>query len=85
MSLRINYEMNKHEIKNCPRCGSQFECKPGNITQCQCFTIPLTLNEQAYIKEMYEDCLCVDCLKELKRLSREKEILNYYSKLKNVE
>lgn len=74
--------MSKHEIKSCPRCGIEFECKPGNITQCQCFTVNLTLDQQTYIKSQYEDCLCVSCLKELKILHREKEILQYYSNLK---
>ena len=72
----------KHELKYCPRCNSKFECKPGNVTQCQCFSVVLTLDEQVFIKELYEDCLCVACLKELKKLHHEKEVLGYYSKLR---
>jgi len=62
--------MSSHEIKYCPRCLKPFECKPGNITQCQCFEVKLTSKELEFIKEMYDDCLCVDCLKELQNRFR---------------
>ncbi|HMU46658.1 MAG TPA: cysteine-rich CWC family protein [Chitinophagaceae bacterium] len=66
-----------HEIKSCERCSSQFECKPGNITQCQCFGIKLTIEQKAYIEQRYSDCLCKNCLKTLQNeveLFREKFI-----------
>jgi hypothetical protein len=55
-----------HEAKTCPRCGQAFECKPGNITQCQCFGLALTEKESGFIAERYNDCLCRDCLVQLK-------------------
>jgi len=55
-----------HENKLCPRCSNTFECKPGNITQCKCYGIALTIEEKVFIEERYEDCLCISCLKELK-------------------
>ena len=58
--------MCKHEEKQCPRCGVSFECKPGTITQCQCFGISFTHAEKAQIEEVYTDCLCRNCLIELK-------------------
>ena len=58
--------MSLHETKYCPRCGEEFECKPGNITQCQCFTVNLTKQEMQLIRELYDDCLCRQCLIELK-------------------
>lgn len=58
--------MNLHETKNCPRCGKTFECKPGNITQCQCFGMELTIEEKAFIEQRYNDCLCRSCLEQLK-------------------
>jgi hypothetical protein len=66
-----------HEIKTCPRCNSSFECKPGNITQCQCFGLKFTEGEKAFIEERYHDCLCKSCLLQLKNqveLFREKFI-----------
>jgi hypothetical protein len=57
--------MSKHEEKHCPRCHLVFECKPGNITQCQCSAIQLTVEETAFIEAKYDDCLCINCLGEL--------------------
>ncbi|MEK7225877.1 MAG: cysteine-rich CWC family protein [Bacteroidota bacterium] len=51
-----------HETKKCPRCGYAFECKPGNITQCQCYTVALSQEQRSYIEQRYSDCLCRDCL-----------------------
>lgn len=57
--------MNKHETKTCPRCGAGFICKPGNITQCQCFTTSLLMEQKAYLQLRYADCLCKKCLEHL--------------------
>ena len=57
--------MDKHETKNCARCKKTFECKPGNITQCQCYGIELSEEQRAYIELRYNDCLCRDCLQYL--------------------
>ncbi|HEX7904928.1 MAG TPA: cysteine-rich CWC family protein [Chitinophagaceae bacterium] len=58
--------MCQHEIKNCPRCNKAFECKPGNITHCQCYGLTLTIEQKAFIEERYTDCLCSNCLLQLK-------------------
>jgi hypothetical protein len=55
-----------HEQKTCPRCGTPFECKVGTIAQCHCSAIPLNPEERAFIEERYHDCLCRNCLLELK-------------------
>lgn len=57
--------MCQHETKSCPRCNTVFECKPGNITQCQCYAIKLTGEQRAYIEQRYSDCLCKNCLEYL--------------------
>lgn len=54
-----------HEQKNCPRCNKAFECKVGDITNCQCNGITIPLEERNFIEERYNDCLCAGCLKEL--------------------
>lgn len=58
--------MCQHEHKQCPRCSKSFECKVGSITECQCYNVPLTNEEKVFIEERYADCLCRDCLFELK-------------------
>ncbi len=58
--------MCEHETKYCPRCRTRFECKVGSILLCQCTSVSLTEAESNYLHEKYEDCLCTDCMKELK-------------------
>jgi hypothetical protein len=60
--------MCKHEEKKCPRCNISFECKPGNIGQCQCFGIALSSEEKVFIAEMYNDCLCTRCLHQFSQI-----------------
>jgi hypothetical protein len=55
-----------HEQKNCPRCQKVFECKAGDVANCQCAGISLTLEERAFIEDRYSDCLCINCLSEMK-------------------
>jgi hypothetical protein len=54
--------MCQHETKTCQRCTTAFECKPGSITQCQCFDVQLTTEQRAYLEQKYTDCLCRKCL-----------------------
>lgn len=65
--------MYKHEEKICPRCNQKFECKVGSILLCQCTMVKLNEAERDYIREIYNDCLCADCMKKLKT--------EYYSSL----
>jgi hypothetical protein len=55
-----------HETKNCQRCNIVFECKPGSITQCQCFEVALSAEQRAYLEQRYNDCLCKNCLLHIK-------------------
>ncbi len=59
--------MCKHEDKYCPRCNRLFECKAGNISQCQCNDIQLSPAAKKLIEEQYNDCLCASCLLELSK------------------
>lgn len=58
--------MPHHENKTCIRCNKNFECKVGNVLECQCNQIQLSYNEKAFIENKYTDCLCIDCLHILK-------------------
>lgn len=53
-------------IKYCSRCKAVFECNTGNVEQCQCYTIQLTAKESEYLAKQYKDCLCPNCLKEIR-------------------
>jgi hypothetical protein len=55
-----------HESKACQRCNTSFECKPGSVTQCQCFEVVLSAEQRAYPEHRYSDCLCPKCLVQLK-------------------
>jgi hypothetical protein len=54
--------MCQHETKHCGRCNTPFECKVGNISQCQCSGIQLTDDAKTFISANYSDCLCRNCL-----------------------
>ena len=58
--------MYKHEDKVCGRCGVIFECKVGNITQCQCYGIALNNEEHQYMSKQFTDCICINCIKALR-------------------
>jgi hypothetical protein len=59
--------MCKHEEKYCPRCHAAFECRVGDVAQCQCSGIGLSPAEREFIADRYRDCLCRKCLLELKQ------------------
>ena len=54
--------MCQHEIKQCPRCNIDFECKTNNVLQCQCAEISLSEKQRSRIASEYSDCLCAECL-----------------------
>jgi hypothetical protein len=58
-----------HENKTCPRCQQPFECKVGDISHCQCSGLVLTPEEKIFLEARYNDCLCINCLRELKNKS----------------
>lgn len=67
--------MSSHESRGCPRCGKPFECKPANISQCQCFGIVISAELREFMEKRYTDCLCRECLEHLQvelNLFREK-------------
>ena len=58
--------MPAHEPKICPRCAKEFVCRVGDIANCDCSTITLTIEERAFIEDRYQDCLCLNCMRDLK-------------------
>lgn len=59
--------MCKHEEKNCLRCNSSFECKVGDISNCQCYAVKLSDKERDYIGAQFSDCLCAGCMETMKK------------------
>lgn len=76
--------MFKHEEKICPRCNEKFECKVGSILLCQCTTVKLNEAEKDYINEKYSDCLCADCMKELRAEYHNNKLKNKIKKLLGI-
>lgn len=57
-----------HEQQNCPRCGTSFECRVGDVTNCQCYGIQLSAEAEAYVQQHYPGaCLCRTCLQQLQQ------------------
>jgi hypothetical protein len=59
--------MPHHEEQICPRCHARFECKVGSINLCQCQTVSLNTAEADYVRKQFDDCLCANCLLEIKK------------------
>jgi hypothetical protein len=55
----------QQEAKRCERCGLHFDCRPENIRHCQCYGIELSDAARQTIAELYQDCLCRNCLLEI--------------------
>lgn len=53
--------------KNCQRCSTYFICNADDIVNCQCYSFRLEKEESDYIQLKYSDCLCGNCLDDLKK------------------
>lgn len=52
--------------KTCGHCHASFSCKVNDISHCDCQSVKLSQNELAFIKLNYTDCLCPNCLGNVK-------------------
>lgn len=57
--------MQDNEIVSCPKCRAEFECKVGTLALCHCSQLPLSQEQQKYIAERWQGCLCHNCLLEI--------------------
>ena len=64
-SIRSNESTHKHEIRVCKRCGSRFECRVGDVSNCQCANISLSDATRKFLDNTYFGCLCANCLTEI--------------------
>lgn len=60
--------ISKHEPKSCPRCEAIFECKVGDVANCQCSEVALNAYTKTFLSKTQYDCLCKKCLVELQNL-----------------
>ena len=49
----------------CESCGEEFFCGV-NVGECWCFAVEVKTETLAGLREDFENCLCEDCLKEIK-------------------
>lgn len=49
--------------KRCERCGRVFSC---GLSRCWCSTVHLTEEQYQWIARHYVECLCPDCLEEVR-------------------
>lgn len=59
---------------NCPRCGKPFICHEEDPEHCQCAQITLNDEDRTKLKQLYTDCLCIDCLRALKETWHKKPV-----------
>ncbi len=52
--------------KSCSRCQREFVCNPDDILNCDCHKIHLSLEETQFVASQFNDCICNNCLLELK-------------------
>ncbi len=55
-------------MKSCPRCSRDFECRNDDIFNCACISIPLFKKELDWLAANYDDCLCINCLEEIREM-----------------
>lgn len=57
--------MPKQEEKYCPKCNASFECRAGDVVNCQCGAVQLGAETIAFLSQTYFDCLCKNCLSKI--------------------
>jgi len=50
---------------HCPRCGGAFHCGVNDPAPCACTTVKLDAATLAALRQHYQGCLCLDCLRFL--------------------
>lgn len=59
--------MESHKNKRCERCNSNFECLVNDIAHCDCQKVTITEDVKQFIRQEYNDCLCISCLLEIQK------------------
>ena len=56
--------MTQAAADRCPRCGAAFHCGIGDAGPCPCTTVTLSAALQQQLRERYQGCLCLHCLRD---------------------
>ena len=59
--------ISKYESKECANCGKLHVCT--GTVHCPCFDVEVSEEILDYIAIHFDECLCNDCMEELKKLS----------------
>lgn len=68
-SLTLKNESGITQNKICERCKGIFECNSVDIKNCACSNTKIPASEMVRIKLKYKDCLCINCLEEIKKFT----------------
>ncbi len=52
-------------IDRCPSCGAAFHCGIDDTAPCPCTALTLDAATLADLRQRFNGCLCVDCLRRL--------------------
>jgi hypothetical protein len=52
-------------LKACESCSKQFECNVDDIANCQCSTVFIINEVKDILQKKYNDCVCINCIKDL--------------------
>lgn len=56
-------------MKHCARCRTLFECKMGDVANCQCNSVEISEEAREFLKgTSYDDCLCRNCMAEIDQM-----------------
>ncbi len=72
--------MSKHEHKNCGRCNKSFECKVGDISNCECMEVILSIQTKNFLSKTEYDCICKNCLIQINQQVNKSHELVFSSK-----
>lgn len=69
--------------KLCPRCSSSFSCGSENVPACQCSSASLDSLQRSYLQMNYHECLCLNCLTEVKNYFYACEVNPRFKRIKD--
>jgi len=58
----------EEKTKRCPECSKAFVCQ--HSKDCWCMEYKLTKETLEFLKKVYPDCLCPDCLSHYTDIKR---------------
>lgn len=69
--------------KLCPRCNGPFTCGTENVSTCPCSSARLDSLQHSYLQMNYNECLCINCLTEVKNYFYACEVNPRFKRIRN--